>query len=46
MAERSDVVVMCLGLSPLMEGEEGSVAESDGGGDRVDLGLPGCRRTC
>ena len=41
MAERSDVVVMCLGLSPLMEGEEGSVAESDGGGDRVDLGLPG-----
>ena len=41
MAERSDVVVMCLGLSPLLEGEEGSVAESDGGGDRVDLNLPG-----
>ncbi|NLA58561.1 MAG: glycoside hydrolase family 3 protein [Firmicutes bacterium] len=41
MAKRSDVVVMCLGLSPLLEGEEGSVAESDGGGDRVDLGLPG-----
>ncbi len=41
MAERSDVVVMCLGLSPILEGEEGSVAESDGGGDRVRLGLPG-----
>ncbi|HHV93487.1 MAG TPA: glycoside hydrolase family 3 protein [Firmicutes bacterium] len=39
MAERSDVVVMCLGLSPLLEGEEGSVAA--GGGDRADLNLPG-----
>jgi len=40
-AERADVVLMCLGLSPEMEGEEGAVANSDGGGDRTDLGLPG-----
>ncbi len=39
-AERSDVVVMCLGISPELEGEEGSVANSDGGGDRETLGLP------
>src|SRR5690554_1348707 len=40
-AERSDLVVMCLGLSPEFEGEEGSVAESDGGGDKINLNLPG-----
>ncbi len=41
IAEKSDVVVMCLGLSPQMEGEEGAVANSDGGGDKIDLKLPG-----
>ncbi|HHU91946.1 MAG TPA: glycoside hydrolase family 3 protein [Halanaerobiaceae bacterium] len=41
VAEKSDVVIMCLGLSPDFEGEEGAVAESDGGGDKVDLKLPG-----
>lgn len=40
-AEKSDVVIMCLGLSPDFEGEEGSVAESDGGGDKLSLSLPG-----
>ncbi len=40
-AESSDLVVMCLGLSPEMEGEEGAVANSDGGGDKLDLKLPG-----
>lgn len=39
-AERADVVIMCMGLSPKLEGEEGEVAASDGGGDRVDIGLP------
>lgn len=39
-AERADVVVMCLGISPRLEGEEGEVAASDGGGDRVDVRLP------
>ena len=41
VAEKSDLVVMCLGLSPEFEGEEGSVAESDGGGDKLTLSLPG-----
>jgi beta-glucosidase len=41
IAEKSDLVIMCLGLSPKMEGEEGSVANSDGGGDKIDLKLPG-----
>lgn len=41
MTERSDVVVMVLGLGPELEGEEGDAANSDGGGDRRDLALPG-----
>ena len=32
---------MCLGISPELEGEEGAVANSDGGGDKIDLKLPG-----
>jgi beta-glucosidase len=40
-AQRSDAVIMCLGISPDLEGEEGAAANSDGGGDRVNLGLPG-----
>lgn len=39
--ERADVAIMCLGISPELEGEEGAVANSDGGGDRVSLELPG-----
>lgn len=40
-AERADAVIMCLGVSPELEGEEGEAANSDGGGDRVNLDLPG-----
>lgn len=40
-AERSDAVIMCLGVSPELEGEEGAAANSDGGGDRVHIDLPG-----
>ena len=40
-AERADVAILCLGLSPKLEGEEGEVANSDGGGDRNRLELPG-----
>jgi beta-glucosidase len=40
-AERADVVIICLGISPELEGEEGEVANSDGGGDRTRLELPG-----
>jgi beta-glucosidase len=39
--ERADVAIVCLGLSPQLEGEEGAVANSDGGGDRINLTLPG-----
>lgn len=44
VAKRSDVVIMCLGLSPRIEGEEGDVANSDGGGDRLHLDLPGAQQ--
>jgi beta-glucosidase len=41
-AKNADVVVLALGLSPALEGEEMPV-EAPGfrGGDRVDIGLPG-----
>jgi len=38
MAERSDVVIMVMGLSPKLEGEEG---EWGGEGDRTNIDLPG-----
>ncbi len=40
-ARQADVVVMCLGLSPLVEGEEMDVRfEGFRGGDRTEIGLP------
>lgn len=39
-AQRADVVIMCLGLSPELEGEEGDAAKSTAGGDRTSLDLP------
>lgn len=36
----ADATVACLGLSPLMEGEEGECVASASGGDRDELGLP------
>ena len=40
-ARQADVVVMCLGLSPLVEGEEMNVQlEGFRGGDRTDIVLP------
>lgn len=41
VAERSDVVVMCLGLDADIEGEEGDVSNAFAGGDKKDLNLPG-----
>jgi beta-glucosidase len=43
LADRADVVIVCAGLTPRMEGEEGDVAASDGGGDRLDVALPHCQ---
>jgi beta-glucosidase len=41
MAEEADVVVLVLGLSPRLEGEEMRVdVPGFGGGDRVEIGLP------
>jgi beta-glucosidase len=51
MAEKADVVVMVMGLSATLEGEElrdgqGHLLDIEGfhGGDRTDLGLPGTQR--
>jgi len=38
--ERADAVILCLGLTPRIEGEEGDAAFSEAGGDRITLGLP------
>ncbi|MDR3189101.1 MAG: glycoside hydrolase family 3 C-terminal domain-containing protein, partial [Prevotellaceae bacterium] len=41
LAGQSDVVVLCMGLSPLLEGEEMKVkVEGFAGGDRLDIKLP------
>jgi beta-glucosidase len=44
MAERADVVVLCLGLGADIEGEQGDAGNSDASGDRRDLGLPGLQQ--
>lgn len=42
LAKSSDVVVLCMGLSPLLEGEEMKVkVDGFSGGDRLDIKLPG-----
>jgi len=41
LAKQSDVVIFCMGLSPLLEGEEMKVkVDGFSGGDRVDIKLP------
>jgi beta-glucosidase len=40
-AEAADVSIVCLGLSPRVEGEEGDAAFSEAGGDRKHIDLPG-----
>jgi beta-glucosidase len=41
IAERADAVVLCLGLSAEIEGEQGDASNSEAAGDKVDLELPG-----
>jgi len=42
VARKAEVVVMVMGLSPALEGEEMPVqVEGFAGGDRTDIGLPG-----
>lgn len=44
VAERSDVVVMCLGLDASIEGEEGDVSNEYASGDKQHLNLPGLQQ--
>jgi beta-glucosidase len=39
-ASRADAVIICIGLSPLFEGEEGDAMMNPNGGDRVSITLP------
>ncbi len=39
-ASQADVAIVCLGVSPLHEGEEGDAIDSPDRGDRLSLGLP------
>lgn len=41
MAERADAVVLCLGLSAEIEGEQGDAGNSEAAGDKKDLNLTG-----
>lgn len=41
VAERSDVVVLCLGLDATIEGEEGDTSNEYASGDKLHLNLPG-----
>jgi beta-glucosidase len=43
IAKDSDAVVLCLGLSPEIEGEEGDAFNSDASGDKLSLKLPGAQ---
>ncbi len=43
-AERSDVVIMCLGLDATIEGEEMHESNAFGSGDKKNLNLPGLQQ--
>lgn len=43
-AEKADVVIMCMGLNPSLEGEEGDAYNGDISGDKKDLELPKSQR--
>lgn len=40
IAERADVIFLCVGLSPTIEGEAGDAFNSEAGGDKLNLYLP------
>ena len=43
-AKNADVVIMCMGLDAMLEGEEGDAFNSDASGDKINLELPNCQR--
>ena len=44
VAEHSDLVVLCVGLDPSIEGEEGDTGNEFSSGDKMDLYLPESQR--
>jgi beta-glucosidase len=44
LAQRADVTVLVLGLTPQMEGEQGDASNSEASGDKLDLTLPGLQQ--
>ena len=44
VADHSDVIVLCVGLNYLYEGEQGDVSNVDAAGDKLDLQLPPLQR--
>lgn len=40
VAANSDITIACMGLAPVLEGEEGDAMLSTRAGDRADIGLP------
>jgi beta-glucosidase len=40
-AQDADAIILCLGLSPRLEGEEGDAFNADASGDKLSLKLPG-----
>ena len=44
VAEQSDVVILCLGMDPTIEGEEGDAGNEYASGDKPDLRLPAPQR--
>lgn len=44
LAQRADVTVLVLGLTPQIEGEQGDTSNSEASGDKLDLGLPGLQQ--
>jgi len=43
-AQKSDVVILCMGLNPSMEGEEGDAYNGSLSGDKADIELPMSQR--
>jgi beta-glucosidase len=45
VAERSDVAILCLGLSPTIEGEAGDAFNAEASGDKLRIELPDIQET-
>lgn len=44
LAQRAELTVLVLGLTPQLEGEQGDATASEASGDRLDLALPGLQQ--